>query len=558
MKHAFITAVLLFTLVSAQGQANTKLSNLVAPTAVNQHLLPNSTNTKDLGSTTLGWRNLYLKENLHMQGSLYMDLDLFMHNKGTGNVFLGNYAGNAITFGTYNTGVGYFAINSNTTGNYNVAIGSEALSNNTTGLGNTATGYWTLYSNTTGIRNTAIGDLALFSNISGNSNTAMGAKALYSNTNGYNNIANGYYALFSNTSGYNNTAIGTNALYVNIAGDYNTANGFQALYNSAGDYNTANGVNALYSNTTGYRNAAHGAYALYSNTGGYYNTALGYNADVTAGNFFNATSIGYNAKVDASNKVRIGNTLVTSIGGQVGWTVFSDGRYKRNIKQDVQGLAFINSLNPVTYTVDVKGLNAYHNKGSKEPTGDLNVKVAAEIEKSEEAASKIIYSGFIAQDVEKAAKNLNYSFSGVDMPQSKDGLYGLRYSDFVAPLVKAVQELSKKTDEIEALKTRIAKLEALLGNGNLSSNTSAAYLEQNNPNPYNGITNIRYHIPATVSSARIQLSNMKGQVVKTYALSKREGGQLTINSTTLAAGTYTCTLYVDGKRADSKQLILAK
>ncbi|MEP6597145.1 MAG: hypothetical protein ABJA71_14425, partial [Ginsengibacter sp.] len=30
--------------------------------------------------------------------------------------------------------------------------------------------------------------------------------------------------------------------------------------------------------------------------------------------------------------------------------------------------------------------------------------------------------------------------SGVDKPQTKDGLYGLRYSDFVVPLVKAMQE----------------------------------------------------------------------------------------------------------------------
>ena len=49
-------------------------------------------------------------------------------------------------------------------------------------------------------------------------------------------------------------------------------------------------------------------------------------------------------------------------------------------------------------------------------------------------------SGFIAQEVEAAAKELGYEFSGVDAPKNEDDLYGLRYSAFVVPLVKAIQE----------------------------------------------------------------------------------------------------------------------
>ena len=83
-------------------------------------------------------------------------------------------------------------------------------------------------------------------------------------------------------------------------------------------------------------------------------TAIGFAARVSADGLTNATAIGSGAEVDASDKVRIGNTFVTSIGGEVDWTTFSDGRYKKNIREDVQGLAFINSLRPVTYTVDIK------------------------------------------------------------------------------------------------------------------------------------------------------------------------------------------------------------
>ena len=50
---------------------------------------------------------------------------------------------------------------------------------------------------------------------------------------------------------------------------------------------------------------------------------------------------------------------------------------------------------------------------------------------------KIIFSGFVAQEVEKAAKEVNYDFSGVDKPGRENGLYGLSYAEFVVPLVKA-------------------------------------------------------------------------------------------------------------------------
>jgi len=79
---------------------------------------------------------------------------------------------------------------------------------------------------------------------------------------------------------------------------------------------------------------------------------------------------------------------------------------------------------------------------------------------------KIVYTGFIAQEVEGVAKKLNYEFSGIDKPQDKNGLYGLRYAEFVVPLVKTVQELSKMNDEkdkkINALEERIVKLKAVI------------------------------------------------------------------------------------------------
>ena len=66
------------------------------------------------------------------------------------------------------------------------------------------------------------------------------------------------------------------------------------------------------------------------------------------------------------------------------------------------------------------------------------------------------FSGFIAQDVEALSKSLGYEFSGVDAPKNAKDIYGLRYADFVVPIVKSVQELNdlllEKDKEIESLK----------------------------------------------------------------------------------------------------------
>lgn len=49
-------------------------------------------------------------------------------------------------------------------------------------------------------------------------------------------------------------------------------------------------------------------------------------------------------------------------------------------------------------------------------------------------------SGFVAQEVSEAAKKAGYDFSGIAIPRSENEPYGLRYTEFVVPMVKAMQE----------------------------------------------------------------------------------------------------------------------
>ena len=60
--------------------------------------------------------------------------------------------------------------------------------------------------------------------------------------------------------------------------------------------------------------------------------------------------------------------------------------------------------------------------------------------------------------MEQAAKQAGYDFSGVDAPKNDKDLYGLRYAEFVVPLVKAVQE---QQQQIEELNLKMSQFENL-------------------------------------------------------------------------------------------------
>ncbi len=65
-------------------------------------------------------------------------------------------------------------------------------------------------------------------------------------------------------------------------------------------------------------------------------------------------------------------------------------------------------------------------------------------------------TGFVAQEVEAAAREIHYNFDGVHHPTTEQDHYTLGYASFVVPLVKAVQE---QQAQIEELKERIRVLE---------------------------------------------------------------------------------------------------
>lgn len=326
---------------------------------------------------------------------------------------------------------------------FNTFIGSQAGFSNTKGWSNTALGYSALYSNLKGGRNTAIGATALYSNISGDANVAVGHGALKNNLEGTNNVAVGLDALSSNTAGFGNIATGVGALQFNESGSYNSAHGYQALsFSREASYNTAQGYHSLFENISGTNNTAVGTYALYLNKTGNNNTAVGYLAGTNSNSYSNTTAIGAQASINANNKIRLGNTNVTVIEGQVAFSHPSDARFKYDIRNNVPGLDFVLKLNPVTYYFDEESL-AFYNK-----TGVINNNIARPVSYN---ISDQLHTGFLAQDVEKAAKELGYSFDGIHTPANDRDHYSLAYSQFIMPLVKAVQEQQSMISQLQEI-----------------------------------------------------------------------------------------------------------
>jgi trimeric autotransporter adhesin len=401
-----------------------------------------------------------------------------------------------------------------------------------------------------------VGTDALINN-SATGNTALGFEALFSNTSGPNgnifNTAVGYKALHTNngspmayTSAWN-TAVGANALLSNSTGYDNSAVGtYSLMNNSTGNANTASGVLALQNNSTGSNNTAFGQSALSTNTIGNNNTAIGKGAGPTINNLSNTTAIGNGAVPTASNQVRIGDTNVTSIGGQVSWTTFSDGRFKVNVKEDVSGLEFINMLRPVSYSLDKDRINSF-----------LGVKTQPDLSENLSLNEKR-QTGFIAQEVEEVIKRSGFVFHGIEAPQNEKDHYSIRYAEFVVPLVKAVQELSAKVEEQQRQIDMLSR-QGAHSNGSADEETqNLLVLYQNNPNPFHRDTEIRMNIPGTVHQATLFIYDMSGKQIDKRVINQRglviselEGGRL-------RSGMYYYTLVADNVASDAKKMILTE
>lgn len=122
-------------------------------------------------------------------------------------------------------------------------------------------------------------------------------------------------------------------------------------------------------------------------------------------------------------------------------------------------------------------------------------------------------------------------------------------------------------DQIDALTSRLESMEACgcyndaVVEGKAVGNdanvlTNKAYLSQNIPNPFDNTTSISYFVPFVNSKANIVISNATGQILENRSIDKFGQGSVIVSKARMSTGIYFYTLYVDGKKIDTKRMVV--
>lgn len=116
----------------------------------------------------------------------------------------------------------------------------------------------------------------------------------------------------------------------------------------------------------------------------------------------------------------------------------SDEREKTEIQKSKLGLEFINSLNPVSYKFKVGRNEVVEKDENGLPT------------KIQSIPGERTHFGLLAQEVKLALpKELDFGGWILTDKNDSESQQGLRYEEFIAPIIKAVQELSAEVEKLK-------------------------------------------------------------------------------------------------------------
>lgn len=91
-----------------------------------------------------------------------------------------------------------------------------------------------------------------------------------------------------------------------------------------------------------------------------------------------------------------------------------------------------------------------------------------------------------------------------------------------------------------------------------SVNTNVTLLYQNIPNPAINKTLIKYAVPLNCNAAYIIITDMVGKAIKQINITAKGNGTAIVDVSKIAAGVYNYSLYVDGIKTATKQMVLSK
>jgi hypothetical protein len=332
------------------------------------------------------------------------------------------------------------------------------------------------------------------------------------------------------------------------------SSGYLGVYGSGDSYGVYGYSSANYG-VYGYSSSGYGVDGTsYSNYGGYFSSTNSYGIRA-------ATTNGYYAGVFDGNVWTSGSYIT------------SDRKMKKNIQDVSNAMDIINQLKPKNYEYLTDGKYT-----------SLNL-------------PKGIHYGLIAQDLEQVLPNLvreaprEIRISVPDeavKPIAGDGkpsasaasalalqapakpkvitetinIKAVNYDELIPIMIKAMQEQQKQIDDLKNLVKTLSstnQTSSAMGSDEASTKTavSGAFLQQNAPNPFSQSTTIRFTLPASAKQGQLVIYDMNGGMIKSFTVSGSQN-QITMDKGSLTSGNYMYSLIVNGKKVDTKTMVLTK
>jgi len=258
---------------------------------------------------------------------------------------------------------------------------------------------------------------------------------------GSNSVAVGHKAISASSC----VSLGYQVGRTGMSGSYNVLIGRStAIGLTTGNGNVIIGGNAAQVLTTGTNNTFVGVSAGAGQSSQSNNSIFGYSSnckDTLGVTRANSGVFGDNITeiLTGDNEIQIGKSTTTVYTYATGTR--SDARDKADIKEEELGLNFIEKLKPKQYK-----WNYREDYRQIDENGNIT-----ELPNDGSKKRNRFHNGFLAQDIQDTMTELNIDFAGLQNGSVNGGtdVYHLAYTEFIAPLVKAVQQLSEKVKILE-------------------------------------------------------------------------------------------------------------
>ena len=187
-------------------------------------------------------------------------------------------------------------------------------------------------------------------------------------------------------------------------------------------------------------------------------------------------------------------------------------------------------------------------------TDDQQLTLAANTLTLEDGGS-VDLSGYLDNTDEQF---LGYALNGNELTLliTNGNIVQIDLSPILQPLI---DENAAQQAQIDDLIARVEALEDCMCTLRVPENIAdpnRPMLFQNIPNPFDNTTTISYYIPINYSSANLVISNTRGQLLNNLPLDVEGEGSIDFGSGTLPSGVYFYSLFVEGKKIDTKRMIV--